>query len=110
MKVRYGEGLAIRVGPEPCVGTREGVGEASVGERAGQPLSYEKMILPGCRRLSSVRKAIRARRAIASVSRPGVVEDPGMYGSSVYGNRENSCSTLGAVPVVRIGEARSRSR
>ena len=32
MKVRYGEGLAIRIGPEPCVGTREGDEEASVGE------------------------------------------------------------------------------
>jgi hypothetical protein len=27
-----GEGVAIRIGPEPCVGTREGVGETSVGE------------------------------------------------------------------------------
>jgi hypothetical protein len=110
VKVHDDEGVANRIGPEPCAGTREGVGEASVGERAGQPLSYEKMILPGCRRFSAVRKAIRARRAIASASRPGVVEDPGMYGSSMYGNREISCSTLGVVPVVRIGEARSRSR
>jgi hypothetical protein len=39
VKVRHDEGLAIRIGPEPCVGTREGVGEASVGERTGQPLS-----------------------------------------------------------------------
>ena len=39
MKVRYGEGLAIRVGPEPCVGTREGDDEASVGEHIGRPLS-----------------------------------------------------------------------
>ena len=39
MEVHYGEGVAIRIGPEPCVGTREGVGEASVGERIGQPLS-----------------------------------------------------------------------
>ena len=39
MKVHYGEGLAIRIGPEPCAGTREGDGEASAGDRAGQPLS-----------------------------------------------------------------------
>jgi hypothetical protein len=37
--VHYGEGVAIRIGPEPCAGTREGDGEASVGERIGQPLS-----------------------------------------------------------------------
>ena len=39
VQVHYGEGVAIRIGPEPCVGTREGDGEASVGERIGQPLS-----------------------------------------------------------------------
>lgn len=39
MQVHYGEGVAIHIGPEPCVGPREGVGEASVGERIGQPWS-----------------------------------------------------------------------
>ena len=39
MHVHYGEGVAIRIGPEPCAGTREGDGEASVGEHIGQPLS-----------------------------------------------------------------------
>jgi hypothetical protein len=47
VKVRCDEGVANRIGPEPCagvnVGVREGshgcVGEASVGERIGQPLS-----------------------------------------------------------------------
>jgi hypothetical protein len=39
VQVHYGEGLAIHTGPEPCVGTREDVGEASAGEPTGQPLS-----------------------------------------------------------------------
>ena len=43
MKVHHGEGVAIRTGPEPCVGTREGVDEASVGEHIGQPLSRENL-------------------------------------------------------------------
>jgi hypothetical protein len=47
VKVRYGEGLAIRIGPEPCVGTREGDGEASAGEYTGQPLSRESKIVSG---------------------------------------------------------------
>jgi hypothetical protein len=47
VKVRHDERLAIHIGPEPCVGTREGVGEASVGERTGQPLSRESKIVPG---------------------------------------------------------------
>ena len=50
MQVHYGEGVAIRTGPEPCVGTREGDGEASVGERIGQPLSRESLKQSGRRR------------------------------------------------------------
>ena len=42
MKVRYDEGVANRIGPEPCVVGREAGGEASAGERTGQPLSLEK--------------------------------------------------------------------
>jgi hypothetical protein len=46
VQVHYGEGVAIRTGPGPCVSTREGVGEASAGERIGQPLSRENKIVP----------------------------------------------------------------
>ena len=52
MQVHYDEGVAIHIGPEPCVGIREGVGEASAGERIGQPLSRERLDNPGCRRCS----------------------------------------------------------
>ena len=74
MQVRYGEGLAIRIGPEPCVGTREGDGEASAGENIGQPLSRESKIVPGAdmvvimegnmggRVIASARPARRGRR------------------------------------------------
>ena len=47
MQVRYDEGVAIRIGPEPCVCAREGAGEASAGERIGQPSSRESHTLPG---------------------------------------------------------------
>ena len=46
MQVHYGEGVAIHIGPEPCVGIREGDGEASAGERIGQPWSRESKIVP----------------------------------------------------------------
>ena len=46
MEVHYGEGVAIHIDPEPCAGTREGDGEASVGERIGQPWSRESKIVP----------------------------------------------------------------
>lgn len=41
MQVHYDEGLAIHIGSEPCVSSREAGGEASAGERIGQPLSRE---------------------------------------------------------------------
>jgi hypothetical protein len=39
VKVHCDEGVAIHVAPDPCAGVREDVGEASVGERIGQPMS-----------------------------------------------------------------------
>ena len=47
MQVHCDEGIANRIGPEPCAGTREGVGEASVGERIGQPLSRDRKQVSG---------------------------------------------------------------
>ena len=74
MQVHYDEGVAIHIGPEPCVGIREGVGEASVGECIGQPLSHESAITSGAdavsdaegnmdgRAIASARTARRGRR------------------------------------------------
>jgi hypothetical protein len=39
VKVHCDEGVATHIGPEPCADIREDTGEASVGERIGQPLS-----------------------------------------------------------------------
>jgi hypothetical protein len=47
VQVHYGEGVASRPGPERCGGIREGVGEASAGERTRQPLSRERSAVPG---------------------------------------------------------------
>ena len=47
MQVHCDEGVAIHIGPEPCASLREGAGEASAGERIGQPLSRENKIIPG---------------------------------------------------------------
>ena len=37
VQVHRDEDVASRIGPESCVGSREGAGEALTGERAGQP-------------------------------------------------------------------------
>lgn len=42
MQVHCDEGVASRIGPEPCAGIREDVGEASAGEHIGQPLSRDR--------------------------------------------------------------------
>ena len=39
MEVRRNEGVATHIGPKPCAGIREGVGEASAGECVDQPRS-----------------------------------------------------------------------
>ena len=70
MQVRCGEGLAIRIGPEPCAGLREGVGEASAGEHIGQPLSLENDTQSGVPTLCSGRKATRRARHRKRVSAP----------------------------------------
>jgi len=74
VEVRCDEGLAIRIGPEPCVCIREGAGEASAGESIGQPLSRESLKVSGAdvvritegdmdgRASASVRPARRGRR------------------------------------------------
>ena len=41
MQVHHEEGVATHLGPESCVFIREDEGEASTGERTGQPLSRE---------------------------------------------------------------------
>jgi hypothetical protein len=46
VQVRYDEGVANHIGPEPCGVIREGGGEASAGERIGQPSSLENHLIP----------------------------------------------------------------
>ncbi len=41
MEVLHDEGVANHIGPKPCAVVREDLGEASVGDRIGQPLSSE---------------------------------------------------------------------
>jgi hypothetical protein len=118
VKVRHDEGVANRIGPEPCAGVHEGiredvhggVGEASVGECIGQPLSRERPFFraptPFCRR-KATRMDTTARVSIW----PGVVGEPGMCRRSLsLGTGRARVRPLGLRPPVRIGKARSRSR
>ena len=111
MQVRRNEGIAIHIGPEPCGHIREGVIEASVGVRVGQPLSHEIIHVPGAD-LSHCREGNIAWCAIASAMRTRrgrrtwharmlLAREPGDLQSG-----RGQCTLRSP----RIGKVRSRSR
>ena len=106
VQVRRNEGVANHIGPEPCAGSREVVGEPSVGVRAGQPLSRDRS-LSRVPTPSKRRKATRPSTSTQALGRPGVVADPGMCARSLHGNREISGLTSRKNGLARIGKARS---
>ncbi len=75
MRALYVEGLATHDGPESCVSTREGEGEALTGVHAGQPWSRE-ITTPGCRRRRTGRKAIPPAALSQAAGGPCAVEEP----------------------------------
>ena len=109
MQVPYDEGLANRIGAEPCVVGREVGGEASAGVRIGQPLSLEKcnrdadaVVLAegetGARVIASAPPVLRGRRPWHVRTLPVRPET---------GRSRSWPRVSGAV---RIGKATSRSR
>ena len=101
MKVRHDEGVANRIGPEPCAGVhgdiREdvlgGVCEASVGECIGQPLSRVRFNVPGAHTVVYVEGNTYGRdSASAHMPRRGR-RTWHVQTLLVSGNRESSRST-----------------
>jgi hypothetical protein len=110
VQVRYDEGVAIRIGLEPCADAREGGSEASVGDCVGQPLSPEK-ILSRTPTFLRKRKATRRDALVQAPRRSGVVGDPGMRRRSLFREPGDPTSDLGVnATMVRVGKVRSRSR
>jgi hypothetical protein len=106
MEVRHDEGVAIRIDPEPCADARKGGSEASVGERIGQQLSLSKIHILGADAVANMDGRVSARSG-----QPGVVEEPGMCGSFLGGNREiPRLNKRGKAVWSASGKARSRSR
>ena len=110
MQVHYEEGAAIYLGPEPCAVIREGEGEASAGERTGQPLSRER---------STVSEADAVQIAEGNMDGRGSASGRPLWRGrrpwhvrTLLG-REPGGPTADPRPcadLVRIGKARSRSR
>ena len=109
MQVHYDEGVAIYIGPEPCVGVREDGDEASVGEGIGQPLSRESLD-PGADAVSSA-EGNTNRRNIASAW--SIRRGRRTWHVQKLLGREPGDPTSGQLrcaALARIGKARSRSR
>ena len=110
MRVRHGEGIANHIGPEPCAGVREDIGEASAGDRIGQPLSREIDVILGADAVPlaegntngcAIASAHSAQRGLRPWHvRTLLAREPGdlMPGQG------------GPPPLARTGKARSRSR
>ncbi len=95
MKESYVEGLASYGGPESCVHTREGVGEALTGVRAGRVLSREihapRRELRADRGAEAVelrRRPHRGCRIGEAASDPARSETPSRRANISHGNRE----------------------
>jgi len=109
VQVHYDEGVAIHIGPEPCVAVREDDDEASVGEGIGQQLSRESLS-PGADAVSRAEgNMFRTRNRKVRTARRGRRT---WHVQKLLG-REPGGLTSGRhllKPAVRIGKARSRSR
>ena len=109
MQVHCDEGVANHIGPEPCARIREDVREASVGVRAGQPLSRDRKLILGADAVWVAEgKMSECANASAQATRRGrrtwhartlFAREPGDLSS---GRRQHG--------PVRIGKAKSRSR
>ena len=112
MQIHCDEGVANYIGPKPCAGIREEVGEASVGERAGQPLSRERKRFLGAGAVCVAEgKTFECAIASTRTTRRGhrtwhactlFVREPGDLRVGHASSQDDE--------VARVGKVRSRSR
>ena len=88
MEELYIEGLATHDDPEPCVGVREGVGEASVGARAGKAIEPRNHGVRGADVVYGNGRQHRRQRYRELLAGPARSETLCMYGTSMRENRE----------------------
>ena len=109
MQVRCDEGVAIHIGPAPCVVGREAGGEASAGDRAGQPSSrerYNRSADAVCQSEGNTSAGVSARlRSAPRGQRPWHVRTPLVREPGDLSPDHRPHGRL-----VRIGKAMSRSR
>src|SRR5664279_687756 len=96
MEELYVEGVATRDDPEPCVGVREGTGEASGWARAGRAIEPRNQRVRGADAVYERGRQHRQRRYRGWWGGPGGPGNQGMYGTFMRENREVPC------PPVRV--------
>ena len=113
MQVPYGEGVAIHIGPEPCADVRKGAGEASAGERIGQPLNRERPIIPGADTVPNVEGHTHGRADRERLDDPAWSQTLACAEASCTGTGRSHgrpAALVASSALARIGKARSRSR
>ena len=95
MKVPDGEGVANHTGPESCVYTRKGIGEALTGDVRAGLLSRERYCkLRGADAVHKAEGNTGLHRYREMRSDPAWSKTPSTYVSSLHGNREVPCLAL----------------
>jgi hypothetical protein len=112
VQVHHDEGVANRIDPKSCAVAREGIGEALIGDRTGQPLSRESTLFPGADVVPLTEGNTDVRdNASTQTARRGLrhwhvrtlfAREPV---DLMVGQRQHACAAL-----ARVGKARSRSR
>ena len=82
------EGLANHDDREPCVGAREGAGEASVAARAGQAIEPRNHRVRGADAVYGSGRQHRQQRYRELLVGPARSENHGMHGTFMRENRE----------------------
>jgi hypothetical protein len=107
MKESYIEGLANHDDRKPCVGAREGVGEASVAARAGRAMEPRNHWVRGADDVHEIGRPHRQQRFRELLADPARSENHCMYGTSLRENREISCSPVRGI-TGRVAQERPR--
>ena len=107
MEEPYIEGIAIRGGPESCVGVREGGGEALTGVRVGRAIEPRNQGGRGADAVARGGRQHRRGRYREPSADPARSKNLCMRGVSMRENREVQRSP---VPVIGGRDAQGRSR
>ncbi len=97
MREPYIEGVANHDDREPCVGVREGDGEASVAARAGLAIEPRNHGNRGADVVSMIGRPHRRQRYRELSADPARSKNQCMYGTSMRENREVPCLPAGLI-------------